>query len=205
MSRFWLAFTTPPQKEREAQKLLREQGITAFVPVIEVPARNRGRSGSRKPTVHPVMPGYVFVAFPAWQKYRYHVAKETKFIRGVILVDGKPGRISHDVMSDFVIGLSKGRAKPTQFQLQKGAKVAVKKGKFAELTGTVLYANANKAKILVELFGRSCETLVDVAQLEELIVASTKVAAKDRKRLQQGANQVRQKSGRRVADSHPPV
>jgi len=201
MTRFWLAFTTPPQKEREAQKHLREQGITAFVPIV---SRVVSSSGKKKLKTFPAAPGYVFVEFPMWQKYRYHVAKETKFVRGVVLVDGKPGRIPHDRMLDFVHSIAQLKPNAPQFELRKGAKVSVKKGKFAELDVMVLFVGQTKSKIQVHIFGSPREVIVDNSQLQP-VVASTKPAASGRKLLQEPANQFRQNLGRWRSDSTGPA
>lgn len=201
MTAFWLAFTTPPQKEREAQKHLRELGLDAYVPVITLQKKRRRTGNVYDMATAPVMPGYVFVEFPVWQKERYHTAKESKFVRGVILVDGKPGRIPYDVMCDFVISLA--NLKPSsgpQFGLHKGSKARVSKGKFAELDVMILFVGQTKSKIQVQIFGSDREALIENSQLQPS-VSSTEVAANNRKQLQKGANQVKQNSGRSVPSS----
>lgn len=205
MTRFWLAFTVEPQKEFAAQALMRQRGIRAFVPIISREKRPRRGVAALAMELTPVLPGYVFVEFHVWQKERYHVAKETKFVWGVLMAtdaeDAKPARISHDAMLDFLISLAKPRPKAPQFELCKGAEYSVKKGKFAEMNVMMLFVGQTRSTIQVHIFGSPRKAVIDNSLLQAPIVASTKVAAKDRKHLQQAANQSRQKSGRSAPSS----
>ncbi len=205
MIRYWNVFTTEMAKEKAAEMILRKRGFTVCVPSQERIVRgrtsraSRGSAGPRRIISCPILPRHVFVAFPG-QIWGFHDVLALKVITGFIAnADKSPGCIPDTQMREFLNACAED-VKPTpQFQLTKGQRVTVKRGAFAELKATVLHANTLKAKILVDLLGRPCETLIEVSKLEVLEPAKKKPALNG-KQLQTGANQIRQKSGRRVAD-----
>ncbi len=208
--RFWHVFTVPLAKERAAELILRKKGLTCCVPTQLLPKRPRRGGAAVSMLPVPVLPRHVFVALSGevrGGKRHLHwegiaTVLSHRVILGYVGFNGEPGVISDTVMLDFLKRLAEPAPVPPQFHLQRGAKVAVKRGPFAELKATVLYAGSEKAKILLHLFGRSCETLVSIDQLEEITVApSTKVAAKSGKFLQEGSKSGRRKLGRSVPSS----
>ena len=89
-------------------------------------------------------------------------------------------------MADFVSKLEETATVTTepQFQLREGTHVRIKRGAFAELPGVVQGIEGASARVLVELFGRSCETKVSLIQLEEIDTASIKTSSREKRRLQ---------------------
>jgi transcription antitermination factor NusG len=185
MTRFWLAFTTPPQKERAAEEDLRDVGFRVRVPMVE---RARVIRGKRSMVSVPALRGYVFVEFCqlfGQFENRIHAVVSSKYVHRVVGFNGRPGQIAEQVMADFV---SKLEAEPMaiepQFQLREGAHVRIKRGAFAELPGIIRGIEGSSARVLVELFGRSCETKVSLIQLEELDTGLLKTSSREKRRLQ---------------------
>ena len=87
-------------------------------------------------------------------------------------------------MAEFVTKLEEPETAGPQFQLRNGAHVSIKKGAFAELQGVIQGIEGATAKVLVELFGRSCETKVALIQLEELTTGQLEMSSRQKRRLQ---------------------
>ena len=183
MTRFWLAFTTPPMKERAAEEDLRDMGFRVRVPMVE---RVRVHNGKRYVAKVPALRGYVFVEFAGLGDHAWRISAviATRYIHRVIGFDGRPGRISEHVMADFVSKLEEPTAPQPQFQLREGTHVRIKRGAFAELPGIVQGVEGESARVLIELFGRSCETKVSLIQLDEIDTGSLKTSSRERRRLQ---------------------
>lgn len=178
---FWCVFTVSPNKESDAQADVRAAGFTACVPVKQCIRHQRGRKYF---VTRPALPGYVFVEM---EKYPSNAALrtviDTEHVRGVVGFNGQPGRITEDVMAEFIKRLADDEPVTSEAQLQPGAYVRMRTGRFAELNGVVVHVGKAEARVLVELFGRSCETKVPLMQLEELNVGGIETSSRERRRL----------------------
>jgi transcriptional antiterminator RfaH len=180
--RYWLAFTTKPMREWMAQSYLSDAGFRACVPLVE---RSRIVRGRRSIVQRPALRGYVFVQFAeSHGDLHLHAALGVKYINRVVGFNGRPGRITEEVMVDFIAKLEEPVAIEPEQGLREGAPVRIKRGAFAELPGIVQGIEGASARVLVELFGRSCETKVSLTQLEEIDTGSLKTSSREKRRLQ---------------------
>lgn len=95
----WYALTVAPQKEFVAEKVLKNMGHDALVPV-EFKWRRADRYSNKK-KVHPyaMMNGYVFAGFNGhvpWMQLR-----ETPCITGVVGFQGEPAQIPTKAVNDI--------------------------------------------------------------------------------------------------------
>ncbi len=167
MIRFWHAFTVQLQKERAAQAQLKAHGHDCIVPSQTIVSRPRRANRRRTPVIVPIYPRHVFV--PASDEI-WAIGAHCRFVTGVLGFAGRPAKIPDAQMQRFLETLAQPIETAPQFKLQKGAGVLIKKGTFAHIQGKVEAIDGKRAKVLIELFSRSLETIVGLDDLEEIAI-----------------------------------
>jgi transcription antitermination factor NusG len=196
MIRYWHVFTTPPLKERAAETILRKRGHMCIVPMHVRSRRLRKGGQGRTKIALPIYPRHVFVALSD-QIWAFGDISHCRLVTGVLGFNGKPARIPDAEMQRFLDRLAQPEILAPQFTLKRGSKVAIKRWTFAHLHGTIEVVDGQSAKVLIDLFARSCETLVKLDDLQELEINSDSV----RKQWTTGSKSFRRESGRREADA----
>lgn len=175
MQQCFYVLRVPSQKERAAETHLKRRGYRALVPMqlsFKRTGNGRARSGSREPVKRPAVPGYVFVLMPTfepplWELRRFNI------IKSVMTFDGQPGRISEGVMADFLQALGeKPKEERYGVTLRKGSAVRIKEGAFVGFNALVDFAEGARAKVLIDLFGRSTEIEIAAESLEPMAANS---------------------------------
>lgn len=159
----WHALRTQPRQESKVAARLKHHGVNVFLPTeFGEPVRHGKKKGHRPELVK--LPGYLFVTgCDPWSVLNVF---RDRGVRGVVCMDGRPGRIPHDRLELY--------ARQSAAPLIHSR--AIVPGRRAELVAPgcehvvvdVLSLNGNTAKVLMWLFGARREVEV---KLEHLLAA----------------------------------
>lgn len=185
MARLWFVVQTEPNRDIFARDGIRDLGITTHLPmrVHLVADTNRGRpvvkNGQRveKQVLRPYFPGYQFASFDIantdWPEiYR------TPGVRGILSAVGNPYKPS-PIRSSFVTDLmAAGRAgdgaidpRAVPFPVSAfapGSVVTVLDGPFAQFHAMVQWSDADRVRVLIDIFGRSSAVEMGVKQVARI-------------------------------------
>lgn len=155
MALTWYALHTKPRRELSVAKLLRKRGYDVFVPVCRVPrAPSRHQKGSTT-KLAAMVEGYVFVAEEPYHRH--------KWIRGVLLHDRKPARITALQMRPLMI--ASGAAQASTRRLTIGEIVQVGRGPFAGQTVTIGAMIRGRVEVIMEVLGAPRTITLDRSQI----------------------------------------
>jgi len=165
----WYAFTTPPQKEGVATKVLDAIGCKTCVPT-EIKYRRKNRyAKSRKAVAYPMMQRYVFVGFDGPVPWRQ--IHDLPCISRVISVDGRPAKLPKGVieqihsLSGQVIAHT--RSVNTHKGFAEGDVVRIAEGPLAsEETYNIESIDADMAQVVMEFLGSTREIEIPLSYLE---------------------------------------
>ena len=150
----WYAVTVKDKPILSVRRLLRRQGIEAYVPAHARTVPRRGR------VVSPLMP-YIFVRAPAahvtalWM----HQVSSTRHVRGFVGAKRESGIIT---ISDAEITALKAHLVDVMAQtiearrrryIRRGGKAIIKAGPLAGRHGTVVWTNGMRAKLEANFWG----------------------------------------------------
>lgn len=174
----WFAFTTTPSRETAAREMLGEYAAETRLPrgVRELKRSPRGKVRKRS---YPLMAGYAFAGFDAPQRLaRLLEALETAHMRGqrlavrrlVATAAGNPlelkidgdGRPWWETMDYSTVQLEGGEARPLGWG--RGDIVRMTEGPFEGFRGPVERVNGERARLLLDMFGRSVPLEIDVTE-----------------------------------------
>lgn len=163
----WIILKTlPPQFTRHFEFAVRAELIADGYDAI-VPERMRYRvnpKGGKVPRITPLIPGYVFAKIPP-DAISY--AKRIHGVRGVVEFGGVFGTLTEaEVRALRIMGEREDSGGPTKSRFKSGQRIRMKRGAWAELQGLIVRLNSGKAKVAVEMFGKTHQVQVDEAALE---------------------------------------
>lgn len=152
-------------KERANFLSLQDSLFRVLVPTEDV-AEIKG--GQKKVTARNLFPGYVFVEMDLNEK-TWYLVKNTPGVSGFISSGGEPVPLEEKEAENILRAVEEKRAKPMpKVVLEKGERVMVIEGPFANLSGVVEEANPEKGKVkvMVSIFGRSTPVEFEYWQVE---------------------------------------
>jgi transcriptional antiterminator RfaH len=162
----WFVAETHPGRDAEALDRLRDQGFTAYQPVVL-----ERRAVRRKTTiVHaPMFPGYLFVALdltaPGWRS-----AFHTRGIRAFLChAPERPTPVPAAVIqlvAENAAALDAELRGQLNQPVAPGERVKVKVGPWAGFDGVCLWSSRHRIRIMLTLFGRDHEAEMAVGRVE---------------------------------------
>lgn len=186
----WFAFTTAAQQERRAMDMLGQHAVETRLPV-GVRDVKRPNGGVRK-RAWPLLVGYAFAGFARQDDVRAVLAAiesarladiRMPVRRVVATASGKPmalryseGRAWYETMDYSTVELPGGAPRPLGWG--EGDTVRMTEGPFAGWTGPVARLSGERAKALLQMFGRLVEVDISVRQAVLVSKAPTGVLAK---------------------------
>ena len=151
MSKEWFILQFKPNAHHKAVKNLNRQGFETFLPLHDTTLRKLSRFIN---TSKPLFPGYMFVKFDQTKSEWYKINNTYGVSRLVTF-----SSILKSIPTSFVDSLMKrydlsGKLLPVK-ELEKGDKVTILKGPFANFIATVeTYEAEQRIWILMDLMGR---------------------------------------------------
>ena len=151
----WYAITVQGKPVLAVRRLLRQQGIEAYVP-----AHARYVTGRKRRVVSPLMQ-YIFVRPPGdevtalWM----HQVNETDFVRGFLGSRSETGaRTIRDVEIDelkahLIVVMEQTVEARRRRYIRRGGKAIIKAGPLAGRHGTVVWTNGMRAKLEANFWG----------------------------------------------------
>lgn len=185
MSKSWYilhVFTGYEQKiDREIHRLMDVGEInTEFVTAVKVPTEEivEIRNNKKHVTKNLILPGYVMVEMDLPQLGWKETCNSLRKIQGVTgFVGTKPAERPRPISAEeakrilMTAGEIKGE-KSTRIKqsFEVGEQVKISAGPFADITGAIeeVYAEKNKLKVNVQIFGRATPVEVDVTEVEKI-------------------------------------
>lgn len=170
----WRVIQTKPAAEKRVEAGLRDEGLTAYLP-LEVVWRNlRGR---RIAWPRPLLRGYVFAHLADDELYRIHA------VDGVVRCIGADGRAA-TIPAKFVDAIRNAEAagefdetrEPERKTFRKGQRIRVARGEFVGLVGAIAKVKGSRrVAILLDTIGWQVAKSMD--ELDDEQPESPKVAA----------------------------
>jgi transcriptional antiterminator RfaH len=158
----WFLAQLKPNSARIAERNLKRQGFTTFLP-LEDQARQRG--GKFVTTSSPLFPGYIFVSFNAacglWRKIN-----STQGVTRLVSFGTAPAPVPLDLVSQLMLRCdAKGKLLPPKL-LKPGDPVTITKGPFANFVAEVeQIAPDRRVWVLMDLMGSQTRVAVGAEQL----------------------------------------
>ena len=153
-------------EERIRQKNM--QGLFGEVHVPEETVVELVR-GQKKTTSRKFFPGYMLVQMVLNQD-TWHLVKETPRITGFLGDSTEPQPLPENEVARILQQVEEGAASPkSKVSFDKGEKVKVIDGPFAEFNGTIeeVRPDKGKVKVLISIFGRATPVELDFVQVEK--------------------------------------
>lgn len=161
----WYAIRTQAQKEFAVEQILRNRGVTCFVPT-EVKWRRHGRK-KKMPVQRPMLPRYVLMQFPdPWAVVR---AMQGRGVCGVVCFAGVPAAIPEQAVG--WLAKQSGAAVPTRNAsvhraFTPGDKVEIVSGPFQGWCVELKEIKGEVGRVLLKMFGTERTVPVRLDQLE---------------------------------------
>jgi transcriptional antiterminator RfaH len=162
----WYAVHTQPRQEGRAESNLRAWGVKTFAPNIK--ERRAGQAFGNPYVIKPLFPRYLFANFDACRML--HQVSFTRGVNTVVKFGGEPTPID-----DSIIELIQSRAAEDGYieigeQFERGDKVVIKNGPFANLTGVFERNNKSSDRVMILLAAVKYQShvLVDIEQIKKI-------------------------------------
>lgn len=156
-NKFWFALYTKPRHEFKAELQLKTAGIEVYLPKI---TRLKQWSDRKKKVTEPLINSYIFIR--SSEKERLLALEEEAIVRCVFDC-GRPAKIPDDQMQNFIDFIKDEEDYFVINGIVKGAKVIIKDGPFAGVTGVIVEEPCGKTvAVSIELLNRTV-----VARLHE--------------------------------------
>ncbi|MBN1550001.1 transcription termination/antitermination protein NusG [bacterium] len=126
------------------------------------------KRGKREITQKSFFPGYVLIHMEMDDNLWFMV-KNTPKVTGFISSGSKPAPLSDQDVENILKQMQAGIEKPKpRIRFQKGERVRITEGAFANFNGVVEEVNQEKSrlKVMVSIFGRATAVDVDFSQVE---------------------------------------
>lgn len=169
--RGWFIVITAPRGEARARDGLMEAGCSVWLPTLHREVTVRGRSTSYDT---PMYQGYLFVAdLPFGRQPVVHkgvLVSDIREMPGVLGVISTPRGFLQmpRIAFERMVAIQNAPEPPRPaFPFERGAKVTVLDGPFADFQATVVDALGHGyAKVLVDVFGRATPVQLEIGQIE---------------------------------------
>lgn len=164
----WFVAQVQPNRERQAQAHLLQQGFEVFHPVIQRTIRHARQFRERE---CPLFPGYIFVSFDP-EAAPWRRINGTRGVAALVTMAGEPAQVPDDVMDNLQIFYGQ-RHKAASLPFAVGDRVRLMGGPFANLVGTLSSLDGRgRIEVLLEILGMSVTVKTDLAHGVPLPVAS---------------------------------
>ena len=156
MLKEWFVIQFKPNSHFQAEKNLTRQGFETFLPLHEVTSRKASRFVK---STKPLFPGYMFVSFDKTDN-EWHKVKYTYGVSRLITFHSSLKSIPYTFVDNLMKRYdSSGKLIPI-VKMEKGAKVEILKGPFANFIATVEeYESEQRIWVLMDLMGRKSKIL----------------------------------------------
>lgn len=158
----WFLAQLKPNSARIAERNLKRQGFTTFLPLEET---TKKRGGKFVANSRPLFPGYIFVAFDAahglWRKIN-----STQGVTRLVSFGKAPAPVPRDLVSQLMLRCdATGKLLPPKL-LEPGDQVAITKGPFASFVAVVeKIAPDRRVWVLMDIMGGQTRVAVGAEQL----------------------------------------
>lgn len=166
MTSSWFALRTAPQKEFAVQEILRNRGVTCFVPT-ETKWRRLGAKKKCSPLERPMLPRYLLIQHPdPWVIVR---AMQDRGVSGLVCFAGVPAPIPE--RSIAWLARCSGAAVPTRTvavhrAFAPGDRVEIVSGPFQGWRVELSEIKGEVGRVLMRMFGTDRMVPVRLDQLE---------------------------------------
>ena len=146
----WFLAELKRQSHLLADRNLKRQGFSTFLPMEEVTLRQRGKFGS---TLRPLFPGYIFVSFDTVDGH-WRAINSTFGVKRLVRFGNEPAPVPPEIIAELLLRCdADGKLLPAK-QLKPGDPVRFTSGPFAEFVATVEnIAPDRRVWVLMELMG----------------------------------------------------
>lgn len=157
----WYVVQTHPRREDEAERELANQGFETFLPQV----MQRSRLGLY---LVPFFPGYIFARFDR-SSPKWNAINNTRHVIGLLPRKDNPLPVAAAVI-DYLKSTADERlilrdAAPLPM-LTAGAPVRLIEGPLSDRRGVVLWSEARRVRLLLEMLGRNVELTLPREQVE---------------------------------------
>jgi len=174
----WVVFWTVSGREKKAvkvaEKILKEQGLSDVAEVL-LPTQiiPKIKKGKRVLLEKPIYRGYVIIGIKNDPQIIDEVIKavtQTGLMRAVISKDTIISLSENEINKIKKIEEREKQKKVKEIPFLKGEIVRIVRGPFADFTGQVdeIYADKQKLKVLVNIFGRTTPVILDFLEVERI-------------------------------------
>jgi transcriptional antiterminator NusG len=128
------------------------------------------RNGKKYTIERVFLPGYVLVEMEL-DNDLWHVIKNTPRVTGFLGTGDKPVALSEAEVSSILFRSESAKDKPSQkIKFEKGERVRINEGPFANFNGTVDDVNEDRQtlKVMVSIFGRSTPVEIEFAKVDKM-------------------------------------
>jgi len=159
----WFILQFKPNSHRLAERNLHRQGFESFLPMHEITKHKYNRYVS---DLQPLFPGYMFVAFdPAsgpWRQINCTIG-----VSKLVIFGDQPSPVPPDLMSGLVLRCDAGGKLLPPKRLNKGDKVQLLTGPFANYIAKVETIDAEqRVWVLMKLMSQITRVSVDPNKLQ---------------------------------------
>lgn len=158
----WFVAQFKPNSHSIAERNLVRQGFRTFLPLQEKTQGVRGKFVTR---LHPLFPGYLFVAFDI-AKGGWRAVNSTYGITRLVSLGKEPTAVPLDLVSQLMLRCdSEGKLLPPKL-FASGGKVVLSTGPFADYVATIeTIAPDRRIWTLMEIMGRQTRVAVAAASV----------------------------------------
>jgi transcriptional antiterminator RfaH len=158
----WFLAQLKPNSYRIAERNLRRQGLTTFLPLNE---RTKAQRSRFKKTLEPLFPGYIFVAFDT-TRGGWRAINATIGITRLVCFGKRPAPVPRELVADLLLRCDVRGTLRAPDGLSKGDRVRISSGPFADFTTRIEAIDPDRRVwVLLELMGRPTRVSVDQAIL----------------------------------------
>ncbi|MGA2719392.1 MAG: transcription termination/antitermination protein NusG, partial [Candidatus Acidiferrales bacterium] len=176
MPKHWYIVHTYSGFEKKVKESLEGRvaafGLTEKIGQIVIPTESVVEVRGGKKVISPRMcyPGYVLVEMDM-DDYTWHVVRSTPRVTGFVGSGQTPSPLSDEEVQNILNRATTTAEKPKpKLSFDRGEKVRIGEGPFANFTGVVEEVNSDRStlKVSVTIFGRSTPVELDFAQVEKV-------------------------------------
>lgn len=174
MAQRWYVVHTYSGYEEKVKQHIEQQikinNLDAVITEVLVPKENvvEFKKGKKEISRKNFFPGYVLVKMEMSEEL-WHLIKTTPKVTNFVSSGAKPAPLSEKDVDTILKQIEAGTSKPKpKIKFQRGERVRINDGPFANFTGVVDEVNQdrNTLRVMVSIFGRSTPVEVDFSQVE---------------------------------------
>ena len=161
----WFVAQLKPNCFQLAERNLRRQGFTTFMPSYKVTDRARGR-GTIAVVPKPLFPGYLFVALNVGAGH-WRAINSTHGVARLVSFGDRPAEVSVELIAELrlrsTVGATSARSMPA---LKPGDDVSLRSGPFADFVATVESVTPERRVwLLLDLMGRQTRVMAQLGDV----------------------------------------